>query len=67
MNIIPFWFIPSHGDGRWLGSDEGARPTEFSYLGQVAVAADRLGFHGVLLPTGRTCEDSWVLASALVP
>jgi alkanesulfonate monooxygenase len=67
MTIIPFWFIPSHGDGRWLGSDEGSRPTEFGYLSQVAVAADRLGLHGVLLPTGRTCEDSWVLASALAP
>jgi alkanesulfonate monooxygenase len=67
MAIIPFWFIPSHGDGRWLGSDEGARPTEFDYLAQVAMAADRLGFHGALLPTGRTCEDSWVLASALAP
>jgi len=67
MTIIPFWFIPSHGDGRWLGSDEGSRPTDFGYLSQVAVAADHLGFHGVLLPTGRTCEDSWVLASALAP
>ncbi len=63
--IRPFWFIPTHGDGRWLGSAEGARPTDFSYLAQVAQAADRLGFHGVLLPTGRTCEDSWVVASAL--
>lgn len=67
MAIRPFWFIPSHGDGRWLGSAEGARPTEFGYLSQVAIAADRLGFEGVLLPTGRTCEDSWVLASALAP
>lgn len=67
MSIIPFWFIPSHGDGRWFGSDEGSRPTEFGYLSQIAVAADRLGYHGVLLPTGRTCEDSWVLASAFVP
>lgn len=67
MAILPFWFIPSHGDGRWLGSAEGARTTEFSYLSQVSIAADRLGFEGVLLPTGRTCEDSWVLASALAP
>jgi len=67
QTIRPFWFIPSHGDGRWLGSAEGARPTEFGYLAQVAQAADRLGFEGVLLPTGRTCEDSWVLASALAP
>jgi alkanesulfonate monooxygenase len=67
QTIRPFWFIPSHGDGRWLGSPQDARPTEFSYLAQVAQAADRLGFEGALLPTGRTCEDSWVLASALVP
>jgi alkanesulfonate monooxygenase len=66
-SIRPFWFIPSHGDGRWLGSPDGARPTEFSYLAQVAQAADRLGFEGVLLPTGKTCEDSWVVASALAP
>jgi alkanesulfonate monooxygenase len=65
--IRPFWFIPTHGDGRWLGSPDGARPTDFSYLAQVGQAADRLGFHGVLLPTGRTCEDSWVIASALAP
>ncbi len=63
--IHPFWFIPAHGDGRWLGSAEGARSTEISYLSQVAEAADRLGFEGVLIPTGRTCEDSWILASAL--
>jgi len=65
--IRPFWFIPTHGDGRWLGSPDGARPTDFSYLAQVGQAADRLGFHGALLPTGRTCEDSWVIASALAP
>ena len=34
---------------------------------QVAQAADTLGYYGVLLPTGRSCEDSWVVASALVP
>ncbi len=66
-SIRPFWFIPTHGDGRYLGSPKGARPTEFAYLAQVAQAADRLGFHGALLPTGRTCEDSWVMASALAP
>jgi len=67
QTIRPFWFIPTHGDGRWLGSNDGSRPTEFSYLAQVAQAADRLGFEGALLPTGRTCEDSWVVASALAP
>lgn len=33
----------------------------------MAKAADTLGYYGVLLPTGRACEDSWVIASALVP
>ena len=37
------------------------------YLSQIARAADELGYFGVLLPTGRSCEDSWVVASALVP
>ncbi|MEN6541814.1 FMNH2-dependent alkanesulfonate monooxygenase [Parvibaculum sp.] len=63
--VHPFWFIPTHGDGRKLGVAEGARPTEFSYLAQVAQAADRLGYEGVLIPTGRNCEDAWVVASSL--
>jgi alkanesulfonate monooxygenase len=29
------------------------------------VAADTLGYDGVLIPTGRSCEDPWVVASAL--
>ena len=37
------------------------------YLRQIAQAADDLGYFGVLLPTGRSCEDSWVVASALAP
>lgn len=65
--VRPFWFIPTHGDGRWLGVGDQSRITDFSYLAQVGQAADRLGFEGVLLPTGRTCEDSWVVASALAP
>ena len=32
----------------------------------MAVAADTLGYDGVLLPTGRSCEDSWVVASSLI-
>jgi len=35
------------------------------YLRQVAQAADELGYEGVLIPTGRSCEDSWVVASSL--
>lgn len=65
MNL--FWFLPTHGDSRYLGTSEGARAVDLAYLSQVAVAADSLGFGGVLLPTGRSCEDAWVVASAMVP
>ena len=61
------WFLPTHGDGRYLGSSEGAREVGLPYLRQIAQAADDLGYFGVLLPTGRSCEDSWVVASALAP
>jgi alkanesulfonate monooxygenase len=61
------WFLPTHGDGRYLGTTRGGRPVDLGYLAQVAQAADRLGYFGVLLPTGRSCEDSWVVASALAP
>lgn len=61
------WFLPTHGDGRYLGSAIGGRHVDLSYLRQVAEASDRLGYYGVLLPTGRSCEDSWVIASALLP
>ena len=61
------WFLPTHGDGHYLGTREGAREVGLPYLRQIAQAADDLGYFGVLLPTGRSCEDSWVVASALVP
>src|ERR1700743_56075 len=65
MNV--FWFIPTHGVSRYLGTSEGARRADFSYFRQIAVAADTLGYEGVLLPTGRSCEDAWVVASSLIP
>ena len=61
------WFIPTHGDGRYLGTPHGARPVTLDYMSQIARAADSLGYFGVLLPTGASCEDSWVIASALAP
>ena len=60
-----FWFIPTHGDSRYLGTSQGARQVNLPYLQQVAQAADSLGYEGVLIPTGRSCEDPWVVASSL--
>jgi alkanesulfonate monooxygenase len=62
-----FWFIPTHGDSRYLGTSEGARTLNHDYLKQVAQAADSLGYEGVLIPTGRSCEDPWVVAASLLP
>lgn len=64
-SIRVFWFLPTHGDSRFLGTSEGGRAVNLPYLRQVAQAADSLGYYGVLLPTGRSCEDSWVTAAAL--
>ena len=73
MSVAPaqsanvLWFLPTHGDGRYLGTATGGRQTDFAYLRQIAQAADTLGYYGVLLPTGRSCEDSWIVASAVAP
>ncbi len=61
------WFLPTHGDGHYLGTSHGARAVSLGYLRQIAQAADQLGYYGVLIPTDRSCEDSWIVASALAP
>ncbi len=43
-----------------------AAPPTCPYLRQIAQAADQLGYYGVLLPTGKSCEDSWIVASAML-
>ncbi len=60
-----FWFIPTHGDGAYFGVDERRRLPDFRYFREIASAVDRLGFGGVLLPTGQRCEDSWIVATGL--
>lgn len=72
MPLELHWFLPSHGDGRQLAkrsagpSVPGARrDPDIGYLAQVAMAADRAGFTGMLTPFGLFCEDPWVVAAAL--
>jgi alkanesulfonate monooxygenase len=62
-----FWFIPTFGDGRYLGSAKGSRATNHPYLRQMAEAVDELGYYGALLPTGRSCDDAWIVAASLFP
>lgn len=65
MNI--FWFFPTAGDGRYLASSIGGRSIDLGYLKAIAQATDELGYYGALLPTGRPYEDTWLVASAMIP
>lgn len=42
MSLNMFWFLPTHGDGHYLGTEEGSRQVDHGYLQQIAQAADRL-------------------------
>ncbi|MBW0018133.1 MAG: LLM class flavin-dependent oxidoreductase [Mycobacterium sp.] len=76
MSARFFWFLPTTGDSRSIvgGSHassnrdipHGFRPPSRRYLAEVARAADRLGFEGVLTPTGTWCEDAWLTSAALL-
>jgi alkanesulfonate monooxygenase len=60
------WYLPNAGiDGHYLGTRYGGRVADIDYLKQIAMALDKLGFVGALIPTGRECEDSWVIGAAL--
>ncbi|BAZ48443.1 aliphatic sulfonate monooxygenase [Nostoc sp. NIES-4103] len=64
MQIL--WFIPTGGDGRYLGTENGRRTATPDYLQQIAQAVDNLGYTGALLPTGPFCEDAWITAASLI-
>ena len=66
MSINIYWFIPTFGDSRDIGSREGSRVTDLDYIKQLGVATDTLGYDGVLIPTGRLCEDPWIVATSLL-
>ncbi len=67
MSLDIFWYLPTSGDTRYLGtSDSGRAPTN-AYLRQIAVTAEDLGYDGLLIPTGSSCLDPWVVAASLVP
>lgn len=71
-----FWLLPTNGDARSIigashasthhTTPDGYRQPSRRYLAGVARAADRLGYEGVLTPTGTWCEDAWLTTSALL-
>lgn len=76
MTATFFWFLPTNGDSRSIvGASHasshheipaGYRHPTRRYLAEIARAVDRLGYTGVLTPTGTWCEDAWLTASALL-
>jgi alkanesulfonate monooxygenase len=60
-----FWYFPTQGDERYLGSPLGRRESTYPYMRQVAMAVDHLGFDGMLIGTGQK-QDTWVVATALM-
>ncbi|MFD2420703.1 LLM class flavin-dependent oxidoreductase [Amycolatopsis pigmentata] len=75
MSVTLHWFLPTSGDGRTIVERFHAnrspgppahREAGIDYLAQVARAAERLGFEGVLTPTGTWCEDAWLVTAALI-
>jgi len=69
MPISLLWFLPTSGDSRTVvpfGPGGHLRPATIDYLSEIARAADRLGYEGVLTPTGTWCEDAWLVTAALI-
>ncbi|WP_028712992.1 FMNH2-dependent alkanesulfonate monooxygenase [Paracoccus sp. J55] len=62
-----FWFLPSSGDTRYLGISDFGRAPSTAYLRDIGTTVDRLGYDGMLIPTGASCLDPWVAAAALAP
>jgi alkanesulfonate monooxygenase len=79
MSIKLHWFLPTNGDSRSdlsLGNAVGIqgsrvigsgtdRAPDVGYIGQIARAAEQLGFDAALTPTSSWCEDAWVMTAAL--
>ncbi|MDQ2582874.1 LLM class flavin-dependent oxidoreductase [Saccharothrix yanglingensis] len=76
MSVALHWFLPTSGDGRTVverfhansspGAAAAQRDPDIDYLAEVAQAAERNGFEGVLTPTGTWCEDAWLTTAALI-
>ncbi|PYI54533.1 LLM class flavin-dependent oxidoreductase [Paenibacillus flagellatus] len=58
------WYIPTHGDGHYLGV-EPERESTADYMIQVARAAEEAGFTFALVPTGNQCMNGWIVAATV--
>ncbi|MET3097259.1 FMNH2-dependent alkanesulfonate monooxygenase [Herbaspirillum seropedicae] len=67
MSLELFWFLPTSCDTRYLGKSDFGRAPTLEYMRQIAVTSETLGYDGLLIPTGASCLDPWVVAASLVP
>jgi alkanesulfonate monooxygenase len=67
MSLDIFWFLPTSGDTRYLGASDFGREPSIEYLRQIAVSSEYLGYDGLLIPTGSSCLDPWIVAASLIP
>ncbi|WIV19967.1 LLM class flavin-dependent oxidoreductase [Paenibacillus polygoni] len=56
------WFIPTNGDGRYIGTTLEREPSP-EYFIQVAKAAEKAGYEFTLIPAGGDCWDGWIVGS----
>ncbi|MFT4569047.1 MAG: alkanesulfonate monooxygenase [Saprospiraceae bacterium] len=63
------WFAPiCNGDDRYLGSHDPTYRSSWENTSNVALAADRLGFRNILLPSSyQVGQDTMTFASAIAP
>ncbi|MEH2434602.1 MAG: FMNH2-dependent alkanesulfonate monooxygenase [Nostoc sp.] len=60
-----FWYLPTQGDERYLGTTIGRRAATYPYMQQIAQAVDKLGYGGMLIGTGQK-QDTWIVATSLI-
>jgi alkanesulfonate monooxygenase len=60
-----FWYLPTQGDERYLGTNIGRREATYDYMKQIAQAVDQLGYKGMLIGTGQK-QDTWIVAASLI-
>jgi alkanesulfonate monooxygenase len=56
------WFIPTNGDGRYIGVKPEREPSQ-QYFVEVAQAAEEAGYEFALIPAGGECWDGWIVGS----
>lgn len=56
------WFIPTNGDGRYIGVKAEREPSQ-QYFVEVAQAAEEAGYEFALIPAGGDCWDGWIVGS----